>query len=166
MLNKINKSKVNKATKTIEVNFDTVVRFPNGVEVSGIALMNNTSDMFGSTSTVIGSKITIRENIESLKECGLGLSTAQILQVRHNIQGLTENTLVRLRDPEKVKRNEDGTFTKTGEQSTHKVETEKERGCTDAKTTIKTLENFSSTKGEGVIPETVIIKHTKAGKQS
>jgi len=166
MLNKINNSKVNKATKTIEANLNTVVVFPNGIKVTCSAVSHSNSDMFGSTSTVIGSRIYIQENRESLKECGLSLSAGQVVEVRHNIQGLAERTQVDLRDPEIVKRNEDGTFSKTGEQSTHKVETEKERGCTDATTTIKTLDNFQNTKGEGVIPETVEISHTKAGKQS
>tara|TARA_Y100000401_G_scaffold113872_1_gene115155 strand:+ start:1695 stop:2252 length:558 start_codon:yes stop_codon:yes gene_type:complete len=166
MLNKINNSKVNKVTKTIEANLNTVIVFPNGIKVTCSAVSNSSSDMFGSTSTVIGSRIYIQENRESLKECGLSLSAGQVVEVRHNIQGLAERTQVDLRDPEKVKRNEDGTFTKTGEQSTHAIATEKERGCTDAQTMIRTRDNFTNTSGCGVIPETVVINHTKAGKQS
>ena len=138
MINKINNSKVNKTTKTIEANLNTVVVFPNGVKITCSAVTNSNSDMFRSTSTVIGSRIYIQENKDSLKECGLSWSAGQSCEVRHNIQGLAERTQVDLRDPEKVKRNEDGTFTKTGEQSTHVIATEKERNCTDAQTTIRT----------------------------
>tara|TARA_R100000234_G_scaffold22380_1_gene12609 strand:- start:26692 stop:27249 length:558 start_codon:yes stop_codon:yes gene_type:complete len=166
MINKINNSKVNKATKTIEANLNTVIVLPNGIKITCSAVTNSSSDMFGSTSTVIGSRVYITENKDSLKECGLSWSAGQCVEVRHNIQGLAERTQVDLRDPEKVKRNEDGTFTKTGEQSTHAITTEKERGCTDAQTTVKTRDNFTNTSGAGVIPERVVINHTKAGKQS